>query len=381
VVVHGGPHWHALDRLQHLEAQVWAAEGWAVFLPNYRGSCGWGDAYGRASYRDLGGADFRDLLAGVEAVIARGAADPERMAITGGSYGGYLTSWALARSDRFRAGVSACGIYSLLADFDNSEWPAWERDYLGAYYWEDPTLYVERSVSTHVKELKAPLLLLHGEEDENTYITNSRALYRALREQGRETEMVVYPREEHGLREPSHRIDAFRRSLAWMERHVLGRGPATLALEAREVAHGERPGVLLRLVSAEASSELAGLRAEDGFCWLVVEGYLRAEAEVESLSLVPAGARPEVLVLDEEGRPHRPVGLPLEVLGQRMLLEGESGRLRAVRGKDGSPPSLAFAAVFSVPARAARWRLRVNGYPELPFDLAPPKDDEDEGGE
>lgn len=379
VIVHGGPHWHALDRLQHLEAQAWAAEGWAVFLPNYRGSCGWGDAYGRASYRDLGGADFRDLQAGVEAVLARGVADPRRVAITGASYGGYLTSWALAHSDRFRAGVSLFGIYSLFSDFDNSEWPAWERDYLGAYYWEDPSLYVERSVSTHVKELRAPLLLLHGEEDENTYITNSRGLYRALREMGRETEMVVYPREEHGLREPSHRVDAFRRSLAWMERHVLGRGEATRVLEAREVAHEERPGVLLRLVSAETCADLSGLRAEEGTCWLVVEGYLRAEGEVESLSLVPAGARPELLLLDEEGRPHRPVGLPLEVLGQRLLLEGESGRLRAVRGKDGSPPSLAFAGVFRVPARAARWRLRVNGYPALPFDVAPPKEEDEEG--
>jgi hypothetical protein len=189
--------------------------------------------------------------------------------------------------------------------------------------------------------------------------------------------MVVYPREEHGLKEPSHRADAFRRSLAWLERHVLGRGEATRAREGREVAHEERPGVLLRLVSAEACSELSGLRAEEGMCWLVIEGYLRAEDGAESLSLAPAGARPDVILLDEEGRPHRPVGLPLEVLGQRMLLEGESGRLRALRGKDGSPPSLAFSAVFLVSARPSRWQLRVSGYPALPFDLAPPKDDEE----
>jgi dipeptidyl aminopeptidase/acylaminoacyl peptidase len=374
VMVHGGPHAQAPDRLQQYQAEAWAAEGWAVLMPHFRGSCGHGDAYGRASFRDIGGADFRDILAGVDRVLEMGAADPERMAIAGGSYGGYMTNWALARSDRFRAGVSLFGIYSLFGDFDASEHPDWDKDYLGGYYWDDPTLYVERSVSTYVRDLTAPLLLLHGVEDDNTFITNSKSLYRALRELGRTVQLVVYPREGHGFREPSHRLDAFRRTRAWLDRHVLAGGGAPEVRDDMEVSHEEHPAVRLRVTSSETCSELGGRRPAEGRCWLVLEGYLRGGEGVDALSLEPAGPRGQLVLHDPAGRPVRPVGVPLDVLDQRVLLEGAPGRVETARAEDGTEPTLPFAVIYDLPAEPARWTLRVSGYPPVGVEVSPPRD-------
>ncbi len=228
VWVHGGPKSRVTKALLSAMGAplLLTANGYAVLAPNFRGSSGYSHEFAIANFRDLGGGDFRDILAGVEWCIAQGLADPERIGIVGGSYGGYMTNWALAHSDRFKAGVSLYGIALLFSDFGNSDNPSWEPDYLGGLPWEVTELYLHRSPLLHAHRITAPLLLLHGESDRNTFISNSQELFTALKQLGRTVEFVRYPREGHGFREPYHRADALERILRWFDRWLRGDGHA-----------------------------------------------------------------------------------------------------------------------------------------------------------
>ncbi len=218
---HGGPSSRVRDVLDQFHwHQLFAAHGYAVLAPNFRGSRGYGASFGTANRRDLGGGDFADLMAGVDRVIEMGIADSARLGIYGGSYGGYMTNWAISQTDRFGAAVSMYGIFSLVTDYSNSNIPSFEPGYLDARYWEDPAIYRERSPMTYVDEIRTPVLIVHGAEDPNTFIANSNEMYRALRDLGRTVEYLRYPREGHGIREPRHRIDLFFRQLRWFDRHL-----------------------------------------------------------------------------------------------------------------------------------------------------------------
>ena len=132
VQIHGGPKGRSTNTLQNYSmAPVWAAEGYAVLRPNFRGSEGYGNEFAIANRRDLGGGDFADIMAGVDWCIAQGIADPEKLGVMGGSYGGYMTNWAIGHTDRFKAAVSMFGIFHLQTDYSNSELSRWENDYLG----------------------------------------------------------------------------------------------------------------------------------------------------------------------------------------------------------------------------------------------------------
>ncbi len=222
VVVHGGPFSRFRDVFRQGYAwQVFASRGYLVFGPNPRGSAGYSDSFGQANRYDIGGGDFRDILAGVDYLIRLGVADSARLGLMGGSYGGYMVNWIISQTDRFKAAVSMYGIFSLLTDWSNSIQPSWEKMYLGCYYWENLEPYLKRSPAFYVQNIRTPVLLLHGEEDDLTFIANSKEMYQALRVLGRPVEFVIYPREGHGIdREPNHIRDRVRRSLDWFDRYL-----------------------------------------------------------------------------------------------------------------------------------------------------------------
>lgn len=230
LTVHGGPYGRFRQTyLQYYLPQIYTADGYVVFAPNPRGSSGYDDAFGKAIWYKvgghMGGIDYQDIMAGVDALIQDGMVDSTRMGVTGGSYGGYMTNWIISQTNRFRAAVSMYGIFSLFTDWSNSWQPAWEKMYLGIYYWERPITedhpYVQYSPAFHVKQIHTPVLIMHGTEDKYTNLANSQEMYQALHTLGRDVKFVIYPREGHGLSgEPNHRRDVIHRAKRWFDEHL-----------------------------------------------------------------------------------------------------------------------------------------------------------------
>ncbi len=224
--IHGGPY-SVFKRtlLQSYPMQVYANEGYVVVAPNIRGSSGYSDEFGQANRYDLGGKDFEDAIAAVDFVIEEGFVDTTRMGVIGGSYGGYLTNWIISQTNRFSAAVSMYGIFSWFTDFSNTFQPIFEKMYFGYYYWEKPIdmnhLWVNRSPAFYVQNIQTPVLILQGEKDRYTNIANSQEMYQALITLGRTVEYVVYPREDHGIRnEPQHYLNMLKRGLNWFNKYL-----------------------------------------------------------------------------------------------------------------------------------------------------------------
>ena len=225
VLVHGGPeacYRNGWVTSYGAASQVLAARGFVVLLPNYRGSIGRDEAFERGDHGDLMGAEFSDILAGIDALVQRGWVDAARVGIAGGSYGGYTAAWAAtAHSQRFAAAVDFAGITNWLSMQGTSDIPEenalvhWNRP-----FYENTDLYWERSPLAHVKNCRTPLLVLHGEKDARVPIGQGQEIYTALRLLGREVEFVRYPRAGHGLRERAHQLDMLERSLGWFDRFL-----------------------------------------------------------------------------------------------------------------------------------------------------------------
>lgn len=218
VLVHGGPTgaWH--DTIEPW-GQLLAAHGFAVLYPNIRGSTGYGERFIELNRGDWGGKDFKDVMAGVDAVIARGIADPDRLGIGGWSYGGYMAEWAITQTDRFKAAVSGAGMANLISEFGTETYPAYDQWFYGVPY-ERPEGFLKSSPFMYLKNAHTPTLILQGEADRTDPMGQSQELYRGLKHYGVEAELVLYPREPHGLREEKHLLDRLNRIVAWFEEHL-----------------------------------------------------------------------------------------------------------------------------------------------------------------
>jgi len=217
----GGPHGQWGPTLHH-KAQVYAAHGYAVLQVNYRGSTGHGQAFADAIFGDQNGGEAKDVVYGVQAALRRhGWLDPERLGIEGGSYGGQLTNWIITQTDRFKAAIPIAGISNLVS----FNYMAYYHDYLavefGGYPHEGDLMDVlwELSPLKHVAQVTTPVMLVHGENDNDVPIAEAEQFYIALRDVGVEAILVRYPREGHGVRETAHVVDLIERSIAWYRRH------------------------------------------------------------------------------------------------------------------------------------------------------------------
>ncbi len=225
--IHGGPHvmWSRHEPTLWHEWQVLAARGYAVFACNPRGSDGYGRSFRVALLSHWGEADLPDLLAGVDQVLASGLADPEQMVVTGGSYGGFMTTWVIGHTDRFKAAVAQRGVYDLITFYSTTDIPLFgEREFL-TVPWEDHQKLWQYSPLAHVEKMRTPLLLIHSANDFRAPIPAAEGLFVALRRLKRDVELVRYPRDGHELSrsgEPKHRVDRLERIVAWFDRHVRG---------------------------------------------------------------------------------------------------------------------------------------------------------------
>ena len=206
---------------------AFAARGYAVLRANPRGSSGYGKAFRFANRSDWGGGDYRDLMSGVDRVIEMGVADPNRMGVMGWSYGGFMTSWVVTQTKRFKAASAGAPVTNLMSFTGVADIPSFLPDYFGGEHWDTFEAWRTHSAMFTVKGVTTPTLIQHGEADVRVPISQGYEFYNALKRQGVTTRMTVYPRQPHGFVEPKMTLDAARANLEWFDRFVLGQAPAT----------------------------------------------------------------------------------------------------------------------------------------------------------
>lgn len=208
--------------------QSWAARGWAVLYPNPRGSTGYGEKWMRGNIPDWGGGDYRDIMTGVDDLIKRGIADSTQMAFEGWSYGGYMTSWVVSQTGRFKAAMMGAGLPSLLSMAGTTDIPGYINTFFNGMPQYDGSIvnpstkfYMERSAISYSDKVTTPLLILHGGNDERVPIGQPMEFYRALKDRGKTVELVFYPREGHGFTEYYHQVDRMKREYDWIAKYTL----------------------------------------------------------------------------------------------------------------------------------------------------------------
>ena len=220
-MIKGGPHGQRGAEFNH-KAQVYSSQGWAILQVNYRGSSGYGQAFADAIFGDQNGGEAKDVLFGVQAALRRyDFLDPERLGVEGGSYGGQLTNWLVTQTRIFNAAIPIASISNLVS----FNYMAYYHDYLAVEFGSYPhqnnlmDLLWERSPLRYVAQVSTPVMLVHGENDNDVPIAEAEQFYIALKDVGVEAVMVRYPREGHGVREAGHKVDLIKRSIDWYERH------------------------------------------------------------------------------------------------------------------------------------------------------------------
>jgi dipeptidyl aminopeptidase/acylaminoacyl peptidase len=222
--IHGGPAGAFAEtfigRFSIYPIAAFSSRGYAILRPNPRGSGGYGKQFRYANVADWGGKDYDDDMTGVDYLIAQGIADPDHMAVLGWSYGGFMTSWVITHTDRFKAAVVGAGVTNLWSFTGTSDIPGFLPDYFEGEPWNKFNNFAEHSPLTFVKNVKTPTLILHGEADVRVPTSQGYEFYHALKRQGVITKMVVYPRTPHGPREPKFILDIAQRNMDWVEKYA-----------------------------------------------------------------------------------------------------------------------------------------------------------------
>lgn len=224
--IHGGP--AGVFQQTYIGARnvypiaAFASRGYAVLRPNPRGSSGYGVEFRRANIKDWGGMDYQDLMTGVDHVIQMGVADPERLGVMGWSYGGYMTSWIVTQTKRFKAASAGAPVTNLMSFTGTADIPSFIPDYFGAQPWDDLDTYRKHSAMFNVRGVTTPTLIQHGEADERVPISQGYEFYNALRAQGVPVRMLVLPRQPHGPNEPKMILKAMQTNLEWFDKYVGG---------------------------------------------------------------------------------------------------------------------------------------------------------------
>jgi dipeptidyl aminopeptidase/acylaminoacyl peptidase len=223
VEVHGGP---ASAEVSYwggggvLGAAAFSALGYFVLQPNPRGSFGQGEEFTQANRKDFGYGDLRDILAGVDAVEAQYPVDPNRVGLTGWSYGGFMTMFAVTQTQRFKAAVAGAGISDWQSYYGENSIDQWMIPYFGAPVYDDPAVYAKSSAIMFIKQARTPTLVLVGDRDGECPAPQSYEFWHALRDRHVPTQLVVYPNEGHGFVDPAHRLDVMERAAEWFERYM-----------------------------------------------------------------------------------------------------------------------------------------------------------------
>jgi dipeptidyl aminopeptidase/acylaminoacyl peptidase len=222
VGVHGGPG----AAVQSEWPQDWNYElalpgvGYFLLLPNPRGSFGQGESFTRANVKDFGYGDFRDILAGVDAALKVAPIDPDRLGLTGWSYGGYMTMWGVTQTNRFKAAMAGAGVANYQSYYGENQIDRWMIPFFGKSVYDDPDVYAKSSPITFIKKVQTPTLILVGDSDGECPTPQSYEFWHALKTLGVETTLVVYEHEGHHILKPAHQRDRTERTVAWFDAHL-----------------------------------------------------------------------------------------------------------------------------------------------------------------
>jgi dipeptidyl aminopeptidase/acylaminoacyl peptidase len=224
--IHGGPEgayakgfnasWSAFP-------QVYAGAGYAVFMPNFRGSSNYGAKFAQSNAKLVGKVDYEDILSGIDHLIKTGIADENRLAIAGWSYGGYMSAWIIGRTNRFKCAAYGAGLSNAVSYWGTADIVHQRERLHGGTPWDARRMFDEQSPLTYLTNVKTPALIFHGEKDERVPLGQSQETYRTLKRLGVKTQLVVYPDQGHSLTMPSYQLDKIRREFAWIEKCVNGR--------------------------------------------------------------------------------------------------------------------------------------------------------------
>ncbi len=220
-IVHGGPASAVVPSFEGTGLVNELLErGYAVFRPNPRGSFGQGERFASANVRDFGYGDLRDVLAGIDAAAKAAPVDDARLGIMGGSYGGFMTMWAVTQTQRFKAAVAIAGISNWLSYYGENGIDAWMLPYFGASAYDDPQVYARSSPINFIRNAHTPTFAYVGERDIECPAPQTQEFWHALKTLGVPAAIMIYPDEGHGLRDPQHIADALARTLRWFDQYL-----------------------------------------------------------------------------------------------------------------------------------------------------------------
>lgn len=220
VIPHGGPHGAISDEYARLNAQVFCARGYAVFLPNFRGSTGYGTKFLLSIRKNWGGAPADDIVRGIRYLVRRKLVDAKRIVVNGGSYGGYMTAWLIGHYPMFRAAVAHAPVVNNISMWGTTDIPSFKEWSYGGRPLANFRLYWQQSPISALKGVKTPTLVLVGDVDLRVPVGQAQELYRTVQAEGAPAKLVRYPREPHGIGEPRHKTDVIGRTLAWFKEHL-----------------------------------------------------------------------------------------------------------------------------------------------------------------
>jgi dipeptidyl aminopeptidase/acylaminoacyl peptidase len=226
VLIHGGPssgttpEWPASSGMSRAIVAALSSQGYYVLLPNPRGSYGQGEDFTRANVKDFGGGDLRDILAGVDAAVAKYPIDPARLGVTGWSYGGYMTMWTVTQTNRFHAAVAGAGIANWQSYYGQNLIGQWMIPFFGASVYDDSAVYEKSSPIHFIKQVKTPTLVISAERDAECPVPQSYEFWHALKTLGIPTQLVIHPGEGHMYLKPENQIDRLDRTVAWFDKYL-----------------------------------------------------------------------------------------------------------------------------------------------------------------
>lgn len=224
--IHGGPegaYTKSFNSTWSAFPQIYSGAGYAVFMPNFRGSSNYGAKFAQSNAKLAGKVDYEDILSGVDHLIKTGIADENRLAIAGWSYGGYMSAWIIGHTNRFKCAAYGAGLSNAVSYWGTADIVHQRERLHGGVPWEARKMFDEQSPLTYLTNVKTPALIFHGEKDERVPLGQSQETYRTLKRLGVTTQLVVYPDQGHGLVVPSYQLDKMRREVAWIDKYLAGK--------------------------------------------------------------------------------------------------------------------------------------------------------------